>query len=45
MPKKEDRKKASTKEFICVVCGRKSKVKISCCGKKMLSQERGSWDL
>ena len=39
------RKRAKT--YVCVICGKitKSSTKAKCCGKTMISRDKGSWNL
>jgi len=43
---KKSRKKKETL-YVCVVCGNEKKAsrKVKCCGKDMLSRDKGSWNL
>ena len=40
-------KTVKAKSYVCTVCGRKSKAKqkVECCGKDMVAEKRGSWNL
>ena len=41
------RKTVKAKSYVCTVCGKKSKTKqkVECCGKDMVSEKRGSWNM
>jgi hypothetical protein len=41
------RKKSKERLYICTVCGKKkkSKKRVKCCGKSMITKEKGSWNL
>ena len=40
---KKDKNKG--KNYVCVICGKgtKAKKKVKCCGKNMLSKQKGTW--
>jgi len=44
MGKKTSRK---ARPYVCVACGRtkRSRREVKCCGKDMISREKGSWNL
>ena len=41
------RKTQKAKSYLCVVCGKKTRKakKVKCCGKSMISEDKGSWNL
>ncbi|MEM7817098.1 MAG: hypothetical protein QXZ20_04245 [Candidatus Aenigmatarchaeota archaeon] len=45
MKKSKQNKTKKTKLYVCKICNKTSKKSILCCGSKMTSQEKGSWNI